>query len=171
MTTTTKAIILLALIATLLTFGWAKTAGQEETISAPQEAPQLIATSTEIQKVPEVKAVPKRIATVLAGGTREAWLEDLIACESGGRPGAINPKDRDGTPSYGLLQFKPSTFAMFSKAYGIEGELMDPEAQKAIVVRMMDDRSVKWHKQFPACVRKLGTPPQATPVQEIAEVL
>jgi hypothetical protein len=49
---------------------------------------------------------------------------------------------------------------MFSKAYGIAGELMDPKAQTAIVIRMMDDKSVVWENQFPACVRKLGRPPQ-----------
>jgi hypothetical protein len=91
---------------------------------------------------------------------QEAWLAKLELCESGGKESAINPKDRDGTPSYGLLQFKPSTFELFSKAYGIEGELMDPEAQRAIVRRMMDDKSVRWEKQFPVCVKSIiGKPP------------
>ena len=75
---------------------------------------------------------------------REAWLEKLIACESGGRPEAINPKDRDGTPSYGLLQFKPDTFAGYLKKYLLQGELMDPEKQKQIVRLMMDDKDVVW---------------------------
>jgi len=91
---------------------------------------------------------------------RDEWLSKLIQCESTGNPHAVNPKDLDGTASYGLLQFKPSTFEMFSKKYGIAGELMDGEAQKKIVRAMMDDTSVRWHRQFPACVNKLGLPPR-----------
>lgn len=90
---------------------------------------------------------------------REEWLRKLEMCESSGNPNAVNPEDLDGTPSYGLLQFKPSTFEFFSKAYGIEGELMDPEAQRQIVRRMMDDPSVRWERQFPWCIKKIGLPP------------
>ena len=159
MTKTTKAFILTLALAIILSFGWARKAGHEEEIIKPTEA---TATVTQAEaKVELPKKIPeKKLQALQATTTREQWLADLIACESQGNPKAINPKDRDGTPSYGLLQFKPSTFEMFSKAYGIEGELMDPEAQKAIVVRMMDDKSVVWENQFPACVRKLGRPPQ-----------
>lgn len=90
---------------------------------------------------------------------RNEWLDKLVTCESGGRPGAINPMDRDGTASYGLLQFKPSTFAAYSKRYKIPGQLMDPVAQRSITLRMMDDPTVRWQNEFPACVRKLGLPP------------
>lgn len=155
MTKTKKAIILSMALALLLTFGWAERAGHEEEIIETAEA-----TVTVTKTEPEAEA-PKPIAKIVtASESREEWLAKLIQCESHGNPEAINPKDRDGTPSYGLLQFKPSTFEMFSKAYKIEGELMDPEAQKAIVRRMMDDKSVVWENQFPACVRKLGRPPQ-----------
>lgn len=93
---------------------------------------------------------------------QRAWLAHLVSCESRGNPSAINPKDRDGTPSYGLLQFKPSTFAMFSKAYGIGDptDYMNPDDQKAIVLRMMKDPTVDWHQQFPVCVHRLGLPPK-----------
>lgn len=159
MTKTTKAFILTLALAIILSFGWARKAGHEEEIIKPTEA---TATVTQAEaKVELPKKIPeKKLQALQSTTTREQWLADLITCESQGNPEAINPKDRDGTPSYGLLQFKPSTFEMFSKAYGIEGELMDPEAQKAIVVRMMDDKSVVWENQFPACVRKLGRPPQ-----------
>lgn len=92
---------------------------------------------------------------------QEAWLAVLVKCESRGDPGAVNPKDRDGTPSYGLLQFKPSTFEMFSRAYGIgtPTDYMDPQAQREIVLRMMGDRTVDWHRQFPVCVQLHGLPP------------
>lgn len=91
---------------------------------------------------------------------QEAWLADLINCESHGNPTAINPIDLDGTPSYGILQFKPATFHGYRKQYGLEeAELMDPEAQKETVRHMMLDPGVNWYQQFPACVRRLGTPP------------
>lgn len=156
MTKTKRAFILTLAFVALVSFGWAEKAGHEEEIIKTTEATVSV-TKTEAK----VEEAPKQIPEVkLQTTTREQWLADLIACESRGNPEAINPKDRDGTPSYGLLQFKPSTFEMFSKAYKIEGELMDPEAQKAIVRRMMDDKSVVWENQFPACVRKLGRPPQ-----------
>lgn len=93
--------------------------------------------------------------------SREEWLSKLEYCESTDNPRAINPRDRDGTPSYGLLQFKPSTFALYARAYGMASttDFMDPAAQAAIVIRMMDDPSVDWHLQFPVCVGRLGLPP------------
>ncbi len=90
---------------------------------------------------------------------REIWLFNLIQCESGGLADAINPNDTDGTPSYGILQFKRSTFSGFSKKYDIDGDMMDGVAEVEIVRRMMDDSSVNLHHQFPGCTRKLGLPP------------
>jgi len=149
--TTDKAIIALILVAGIIL-----TPGIE---SGEDHMPQTTATTTD-PIVQEEIATPKAQAMETISRDREEWLERLILCESSGNPEAVNPVDLDGTPSYGLLQFKPSTFEMFSKAYDIEGELMDPEAQKAIVRRMMDDPSVRWENQFPWCVRKLGRPPQ-----------
>lgn len=89
------------------------------------------------------------------------WLARLMDCESGINPRAINPVDRDGTPSHGLLQFKPSTFDSFTAKYGIEGELMDENAQVAIVIKwVLTPGEVDWYQQFPACTQKLGTPPK-----------
>lgn len=91
---------------------------------------------------------------------QEVWLSALEWCESGGSPTAINPKDLDGTPSLGAFQFKPSTFDLYSKKYGIKGELMDRDIQRLIVAQMLNDSSVKWRNQFPDCVRnKIGYPP------------
>jgi len=95
-----------------------------------------------------------------ASPKQEEWIKKLEICESSGNPKAINPKDRDGTPSYGSFQFKPSTFDMYSKRYGTLGKLMDRKSQYEIVVRMMDDPAVRWQNEFPDCVRKLGTPPK-----------
>ena len=90
---------------------------------------------------------------------REVWLANLEWCESHGIPSAVNPKDNDGTPSFGAFQFKPATFRGYSKKYGLTGSLMDYESQKAIMLRMLDDKDVRWENEFPACIRKLGLPP------------
>lgn len=90
---------------------------------------------------------------------REEWLEDLVMCESQGNPNALNPVDLDGTPSHGILQFKESTFNEAARRYKISGGLYDPEAQREIVRRWMDNPAVIWENQFPNCVRKLGRPP------------
>lgn len=98
--------------------------------------------------------------TLRVEDAQELWLEDLIHCESRGNPNAVNPEDLDGTPSYGLLQFKPSTFTGYRTQYGLpDAELMDPEAQKETVRHMMQDPGVNWYQQFPACTQRLGTPP------------
>lgn len=172
----TKAAVIITALVALLAFGWAQRAGGQDPIT---KEPEPIATTTEeVSRETEQKPVP-RVTTyeesearrvlaesaylkVQAEGTedREEWLLALEWCESRSRWWAVNQEDLDGTPSYGLLQFKPGTFAGFSKAYGIPGELMDPEAQRAIVRRMMDDESIRWEKQFPWCVtRYIGWPP------------
>lgn len=155
MTKSKRALVLALATTILLTLGWYERAKapDEVTLQIPEVIAAVTTATTTEKEIPK-KPAPQKPSS------QEAWLLKLILCESSGNPGAINPIDRDGTPSYGLLQFKPSTFELFSKAYGIEGELMDPEAQKAIVRRMMRDPSVKWENQFPACVRKLGRPPQ-----------
>lgn len=108
----------------------------------------------------EPKPEPERVVhKFLQTPEREAWLERLITCESGGNPGALNPVDRDGTPSHGLLQFKRETFEWAASLYGIVADLYDAEAQKEIVRRWMDEPSIIWENQFPDCVRKLGRPP------------
>ena len=91
---------------------------------------------------------------------QKAWLGALEWCESKGKPSAVNPKDRDNTPSYGILQFKPSTLAYFKKQYGITGELMNPDTQEAIVTQMILKGGINWAQQFPDCTKKLGTPPK-----------
>lgn len=180
MTYTKKAVLIVAALVVLLTLGWT-----QKVQSDREPTGEILATSTEaVQATPELapeelepevalrtyptdsarrEASEASYAMLKAGGStedREVWLMALEWCESRGLPGAINPVDRDGTPSNGLLQFKDTTFAFFSKAYGIPGEMMDPEAQRAIVRRMMDDPSIKWQNQFPDCVqRHIGWPP------------
>lgn len=135
-----------------------------------------------MRKIPQIK---KKFLLPYATTTRDLWVNKMIICESGGDTGAINPKDLDGTPSYGTLQFKPATFWMYSDRYGIvkrlwgeeEGQeyplfklsdgsvgtkyeaMMDPVYQVRIIRGMMNDDKVKWRNEFPDCIRKHGLPP------------
>lgn len=98
-----------------------------------------------------------------------AILEQLVACESGGDPYAVNPEDLDGTASYGCLQFKPSTLLFFGRKYGVIPEgiedeeimnlIFDCELQVAVASRMIEDRGAQrsfWKTQFPGCSEKNG---------------
>lgn len=88
------------------------------------------------------------------------WLARLMECESGIDAQAVNLVDLDNTASWGLLQFKPSTFSSFTVKYGLQGELMDGTTQVDIVSRwILNPGEVSWQQQFPGCVRKLGEPP------------
>lgn len=122
---------------------------------------QAVAPSRSI--VLSIKSAPGKDLAPTNGlsATQSAWLLSLEKCESSGNPKAINPKDKDGTPSYGLLQFKPATLAMYQKRYGIKGQLMDPATQVAVAVEMIKDAdAINWKREFPGCVKKLGTPPK-----------
>jgi hypothetical protein len=98
---------------------------------------------------------------------QEVWLSALQWCESRGRDDAINPKDRDGTASYGAFQFKPSTYAYFAKRYGLASttDYMNAVQQREIVSRMLLDKSISdsqlRNQQFPDCIQhKVGLPPR-----------
>jgi len=57
-------------------------------------------------------------------------LKKVIDCESGGNIWAYNPKDVDGYPKYGLLQFHLPTFIRWAKAADIENaDVWNPEQQ------------------------------------------
>lgn len=109
----------------------------------------------------DVKTVETKIAepVLQQPSAQGIWIYALEWCESHGNPKAINPKDLDNTPSYGAFQFKPRTFSALAKAYGIKGEFMDPIAQQQIVARMINDKSMNLHVQFPGCTKKIGMPP------------
>lgn len=114
---------------------------------------------------------------------QEVWINALEWCESRGNKDAINPEDLDGTPSYGAFQFKPSTFFYYGEKYNVvffestgENDTADQkqmieqaknyEHQRKIVEQMVLHRDeIKWTKQFPACVKKLGLPPKADVVE------
>lgn len=96
----------------------------------------------------------------------QAFLDALINCESGGNERAINKVDRDGTSSYGLLQFKPQTLYRFvHEKYQIlpdieEVEIMnvifDGELQIRVAKRMIDDPEVDLSWEFLDCFGRHG---------------
>ncbi len=111
-------------------------------------------------KPPEIQVVTIEVPQPKLSTAQIVWLARLMLCESGGKANAINPKDVDNTPSYGLMQFKPGTFNAYIKKYGITGELMDGVSQVAIVEQwLLHTGEVRWTQQFPSCVAKLGMPP------------
>ena len=102
------------------------------------------------------------------------WLGALEWCESHGVVTAINPKDKDNTPSYYSFQFKPGTFRGYGEKYGlIEIGKTDAEIKELmknykltvlIMEQMILDKDIKpivWRNSlFPGCTAKLGTPPK-----------
>ena len=93
---------------------------------------------------------------------QERWIADLEMCESGGDPEAINPNDLDQTPSYGRFQFKPSTLDHYAGKYGVATTtVMDGAVQEAVLRQMVLHRDeIRWEREFPSCVRRLGLPPE-----------
>lgn len=93
------------------------------------------------------------------------WSYALEWCESHGQAGAINPKDRDGTPSYGAFQFKPSTFVYYADMFGVatSSGYMDYESQRKVLEAMLlNEKKIDWDQQFPDCVKHhVGQPPPA----------
>lgn len=113
------------------------------------------------QAIPPAATSTPASATPSLSYEQKAWLGSLEWCESRGNPEAVNPKDLDNTPSYGLLQFKPGTFDLYSGIYRIATtSYMAPAEQEEIVTDMILKGGINWHQQFPACVKLLGLPPK-----------
>lgn len=125
---------------------------------------EVVSTSTATSTSPTPTPKPKPVRDL--AHQKEVWLYALEWCESNGNNNAINPKDRDGTPSYGAFQFKPSTFKGYAAKYKmfdsqpLDSLVMNYAMQRAIVARMIDDPTVRWSNEFPACSRKIGLPPR-----------
>lgn len=70
-------------------------------------------------------------------------LSKIIVCESNWNPQAYNPKDTDGFPKFGLLQFHKPTF------YGAGGkDIWSYEEQLEIGAEMMGDG---YWRRWPTC--------------------
>ncbi len=72
-------------------------------------------------------------------------------CESGnknnplGNPNALNPKDTDGLPAKGLLQFKDKTFYAWAKLAGIsKPNIWDP-IQQIVLYQWADENDLLNH--------------------------
>lgn len=102
--------------------------------------------------------------------SRDLWIHNLEMCESSGNNDAVNWYDKDGTASYYAFQFKPSTFRYYGEKYKVinkgknQAQIMqllhDYSLQKKIVQHMVEDKSVRWNREFPDCVKKHGLPPK-----------
>jgi len=67
-------------------------------------------------------------------------IDCLIREESSGDPNAYNPKDVDGRPKYGLLQFDSGTFDDYCvKKYKLENDLWNPDIQIECCENMLRD--------------------------------
>ncbi len=110
---------------------------------------------------PEIKVVTVEVTQPTLSPAQIIWFARLMQCESGLKASAVNPNDLDNTPSYGILQFKPGTFAQGVKDFGLSTTTtyMDANTQVAIVEQWILRGGVNWHHQFPACTTKLGLPP------------
>ena len=96
----------------------------------------------------------------------DTYLDAMRDCESDYNDKAINPKDTDGTPSWGRYQFKIGTLLTFGKKYGFfsdtatrqdaKKKIFDGEFQEKIFIKMIDDPDVNLKDQFPACHRRNG---------------
>ena len=92
-------------------------------------------------------------------------------CESRGDNSALNPKDKDNTPSYSNYQFKWQTLRYYADRYkllpnDLEKEdyinwAYDYELTTEIANRMIGERDkINWKKEFPDCVKRYGVPPK-----------
>lgn len=115
---------------------------------------------------------PQTLATGFVGDTtgalkdnyREELIDKMKICESGDNAMAVNPCDKDFTPSYGCLQFKPDTLKGYTKKYNLAdisvwedvdtmNWIYDCEFQTTIFKNMLDDPDVVWTREFPDCYR------------------
>jgi len=143
----TKATVAVVAIGILLTLGYASHLGTVEYNKPEVVAPKL-------------------------SHAQEVYIYALEWCESRGVQTAVNPKDRDNTPSYYSWQWKPSTFLEFGLQYKVlpkgttlaqATELMKQyDLQHAVITAMvLDGRHINWAQQFPDCVtRHIGLPPR-----------
>lgn len=155
-------------IVSLATLTYPKLTNESQIALAAQNKP-VVAFYEQKPPMPQLKpkashyapSAPAREAMATMTYNQNVWLQNLWGCESSGNPLAINPKDKDGTASYGLLEFKPATFFGFAKLYRITvTDFKDADEQVQITVGMVHHREeINWFQQFPDCVRKWGKPP------------
>jgi len=93
-------------------------------------------------------------------------MEKLMECESSNNPLAINVRDKDGTASFGLAQYKPETFKEYGIKYGIIGEkaswnwimtlIFDAKIQKKLTYEIIKNEPQTARKLWPVCAKRAG---------------
>lgn len=94
--------------------------------------------------------------------------EKLIQCESGGRELAINTRDRDGTASLGILQYKFKTFKEKLEKYGMIGKnadldyiatiIWDKKINKMLFFKIVNDPTENLYQLWPSCCQIIKCP-------------
>jgi len=72
-------------------------------------------------------------------------IREVAKCESGISAKALNPKDTDGLPAKGLLQFKDKTFYKWAGLAGIENASIWNPMQQIILYRWADENNLLNH--------------------------
>jgi len=119
-----------------------------------------------IQSKKTTVPVENKVETVeVQKDSLDLWLDKLAFCESSNNPLAVNPKDKDGRPKYGLFQFDIETWKMYIKRYNLFNHQDWEDADywnsiysrdhQEIVIREMMKNGVNMSKEF-GCVRKIG---------------
>lgn len=122
--------------------------------------------------IPVAEAEPVKVEIITH--RQKVWLGALEWCESQGHGDAINKVDKDGTPSYYWLQFKPGTFRGYGEKYLLiekgksDEEIMELMKNYELTIDIMEHMiadpeitAKQWrYSLFPGCTAKLGTPPR-----------
>lgn len=96
------------------------------------------------------------------------WSDKLGECESGGNSGAINKKDSDGLPKFGLHQYMPSTFISFAKKYDVYPNvnvdnvftyMLDYEKTSHLTIEVMKKNPKEFSHWGRTCRNYAGNPP------------
>lgn len=94
----------------------------------------LLLPSQTLKTAPEQEITPN----LMPDTTIVQMIDKLAMCESGDRADALNPSD-GGSRSVGRLQFKDSTFAHYSKRYGLTGDIWNGEDQTYLAYKMIEE--------------------------------
>jgi len=94
-----------------------------------------------VQELEWYELLDKDYKEVLDGSVKYGKLIDcLIRCESQHNTQAINPRDTDGFPKFGLLQFHEDTWKEWCVIkYNFPDDIMNPTLQVLCTDKMIED--------------------------------
>lgn len=125
---------------------------QQKQNPAPPAIPDDALSVLEAPKTPFISIEDYAEKAAAENNINPTHFKHLISCESRWAPDAAG----DSGTSLGILQFKASTFAQFSKKYGFDVydyDRQDPYEQMDLAVRMIRDGYLGHWKN---CARKIG---------------